>query len=681
MICIITTLTDSIRYLKGVGEKRASLYQKLDIHTPADLLYHFPRGYIDLRRCEQVATAPLGQLCALRLTLLSKSSEQRIRGGLSLWKLTATDDTDDLHITYFNAKYTVSNLKIGQEYIFYGKLTGTLLRREMASPQIFSPDQNALIPLYPLTSGLSQNSLRKDITTVLPMAHDHPDPLPEHLLEQYNLPPLGEALVHIHNPHDMDSMTLARRRFAFEELFSLALGFAMLKASKNSLTATPMLQLSLQPFFDALPFKPTSAQRRAIDQAVDDMCKPRPMNRLVQGDVGSGKTLVAAACCWYATQNSTQSALMAPTELLAGQHYRTLSSLLTPLGVRVGLLTGSLTAKAKKELYAKLQQGEIDLCIGTHALISPAVVWHNLSLVVTDEQHRFGVRQRAALREKGKSAHMLVMSATPIPRTLSLMIYGDLDLSVIDELPPGRTPIETLIIDSPKRTRAFGFIRGYLDRGFQAYLVCPLIEQGEQTPEGMMSAEDYAQDIVLPAFEGYPVELLHGRMKSGEKEAVMSRFVSGETKLLVSTTVIEVGVDVPSAVIMLVENAERFGLSQLHQLRGRVGRGREKSWCILVSDSTTDQAVERLSVMRQTSDGFVIAKEDLRLRGPGDFFGNRQHGLPNMHLADLSGDMELFEQAGQAAHNLLFDDPLLENYPALAAQVERLIQAVGELPN
>ena len=674
-------LTDDIRYLKGVGEKRAALYRKLGIETLDDLLRHFPRGYLDLRSCPLSHEAPLGEACPLRLTLMTKGREQRIRKGLSVWKLTAADDSGLVHITFFNAKYTVENLHIGSEYVFYGKLSGTLLRREMDSPQVFPASCRELLPLYPLTAGLTHHRLRQDMATALPLAKDLPDPLPEALRQRAALPPVFQALQQIHRPDSPGQAEQARRRFIFEELFTLSLGLSAVKRGRRQNTARPLVYHDPREFYATLPFAPTDAQKRAVGDAFADLCTNRPMNRLVQGDVGSGKTLVAAACGWLAAQNGLQSALMAPTELLAEQHHRTLCGLLEPFGVRVGLLTGSLTAAAKRKTKEALAAGQIDLCVGTHALLSEDVVWQDLSLVITDEQHRFGVGQRITLREKGSATHMMIMSATPIPRTLSLMIYGDLDVSVIDQLPPGRTPVETLLIDSTKRQRAFGFIRSYLDKGFQAYIVCPLVEQNEQTPEGLLAAEDYMKQIATPAFAGYRVELLHGKMKSRDKEAVMGRFVRGETQLLVATTVIEVGVDVPSAVIMMVENAERFGLSQLHQLRGRVGRGSEKSWCILVSDHKGQLSQQRLETMKRTTDGFKIAEEDLKLRGPGDFFGSRQHGLPQLKLADLTQDIALLELAQQEAAALFAADPTLAGHPHLARQVEKLIAAAGQLPN
>ncbi|MBP0963435.1 MAG: ATP-dependent DNA helicase RecG, partial [Oscillospiraceae bacterium] len=541
-------ITDDIRYLKGVGEKRAALYRKLGVETMADLLRHFPRGYLDLRSCPLSHEAPLGEPCPLRLTLMTKGREQRIRKGLSVWKLTAADDSGLVHITFFNAKYTVENLQVGSEYVFYGKLSGTLLRREMDSPQVFPANCHELLPLYPLTAGLTHHRLRQDVATALPLAKDLPDPLPEPLRQRANLPHVAQALQQRHRPDSPQQAEQARRRFIFEELFTLSLGLSAVKRGRRRNTALPLVYHDPQEFYATLPFTPTDAQKRAISDAFADLCTNRPMNRLVQGDVGSGKTLVAAACGWLAVKNGLQCALMAPTELLAEQHHRTLCGLLEPFGVRVGLLTGSLTAAAKRKTKEALANGQIDLCVGTHALLSEDVVWQNLSLVITDEQHRFGVGQRITLREKGTATHMMIMSATPIPRTLSLMIYGDLDVSVIDQLPPGRTPVETLLIDSAKRQRAFGFIRDYLDKGFRAYIVCPLVEQSEQTPDGLLAAEDYMTQIAAPAFEGYKIELLHGKMKPKDKEAVMGRFVRGETQLLVATTVIEVGVDVPSAV-------------------------------------------------------------------------------------------------------------------------------------
>ena len=678
---IFLELTDDIRYLKGVGERRGALYAKLEIHTLGDLLHHYPRAYLDLSHPVPVDEAIPGEVCAVRARIVQAKGEQRIRGGLSLFKFTAVDDRGSLlHITFFNARYTAMALHLEETYLFYGRMGGTLLRREMNSPQVFPPESSqAMQPVYPLTAGLSSKMIAANVAMALPLAQKMEDPLPPDLRQRQKLATLSYALPIIHRPPNQESLEIARRRLIFEELFTLSLGMEMLARGKRTQEAIPLPPVSMEPFFGALPFSLTQAQQRVIGEALGDMARSRPMNRLVQGDVGSGKTMVAAACVYHTVKNGRQAALMAPTELLAEQHFCTLSPLLEPLGVRVGLLTGSSTAVQKRQIKKSLADGTLDLVVGTHALLTKDVSFQALSLVVTDEQHRFGVDQRSALTQKGQAVHLLVMSATPIPRTLALIIYGDLDLSVIDQLPPGRTPVRTYRIDSEKRDRAYGFIRRHLEEGRQAYIVCPLIEADENSPQALTDATRLADRLREGPFKGFGVELLHGRMKPAEKEKVMGRFARGETQLLVSTTVVEVGVDVPNAVIMMVENAERFGLSQLHQLRGRVGRGGFQSHCILLSDSKSEDTLARLSALCRTTDGFAIAEEDLRLRGPGDFFGSRQHGLPQMKIADLVTDPALLAAAREESHALLEKDPLLEGHPPLLAQVQQLFSGNDRL--
>lgn len=679
------TMDSDIRYVKGVGESRAKLYHKLGIHTVGELLLHLPRRYLDLRRPFGVAGAPLGDAVAVRAMVARKGGEQRIRRGLSLFKVTAVDGGASLILTFWGSKYAVAALREGQEYLFYGRLEGTLTRREMQNPQVFPLSARGLVPVYPLTSGITSRSILGHITWVLETLGELRDPLPRELRQRYQLCDFDYAIRTIHHPGGEEETGTARHRLIFEELLALALGLAQLREGRVRGRAMPIPLVDLQPFYDALPFTLTQAQLRAIGEATGDLALARPMNRLVQGDVGSGKTVVAAACCYHAFRGGFQSAIMAPIELLAQQHYRTLSELLGPLGLRVALLTGSATPKEKRELKEALAAGAINLCVGTHALLTGDTRFHRLGLVVTDEQHRFGVGQRVALTGKGQHTHVLVMSATPIPRTLALILYGDLELSVIDQLPAGRQTIATYVIDSTKRDRAFGYIRQHLDQGLQAYIVCPLVEepeegQAEETPaQGLISAVAYAKELQEGAFRGYRVGLLHGKLKPKEKEAVMAAFAAGTTQLLVATTVIEVGIDVPDAVIMMVENAERFGLSQLHQLRGRVGRGEHPSSCILLSDSKAEATRRRLEVLRSTSDGFKIAEEDLKLRGPGDFFGMRQHGLPPMQIADLATDSRVLAQAQEAAAGLLAHDPNLESLPTLALRVRRMLGMVTGL--
>ena len=673
------SLDTSIQYLTGVGPKRAALYQKLDIHTVRDLLYYFPRSYIDLTAPCDIAAMPLFEQCAVRARVVAKSSPQYIRRGMTLFRVKVADDSGSMVITFFNAKYAVEALKYDTEYIFYGRSGGTLTRREMASPSIYPADlPNALIPVYPLTQGLSSKMVGANIAQALQLLGDElDDPIPAFIRQEYHLCHLQFALRNIHLPTDRESAEIARRRLIFEELLMLALSLRSVRDDTYTQTSYVCGKADLQPFFDQLPFTLTGAQQRAIDQVRQDLAKNTPMNRLVQGDVGSGKTMVAAAASYIAFQNHYMSALMAPTEILAQQHYHGLSKLLEPLGMRLGLLCGSMTAKEKRDIKERIALGMVDLVIGTHALISKDVDLPNLALVVTDEQHRFGVRQRASLSEKSNHPHTLVMSATPIPRTLALMIYGDLDVSSIDELPPNRQPVKTYVISSKIKERAYNFLKDHLDRGLQGYIVCPLVEAMETTPANLQNAEEYADKLARGPFQNYRVGVLHGKMRAKDREAIMQQFASGEIQLLVSTTVIEVGVDVPNAVIMMVENAERFGLSQLHQLRGRVGRGSVQSYCILISDTQNPDTKQRLQVLHQTNDGFKVAEYDLKARGPGDFLGKRQHGLPQLKIADLSSSMDTMEQVQQAAQRI-HEHPLSAGEKALLQQrIQHILSTVG----
>ena len=673
------SLDTSIQYLTGVGPKRAALYQKLDIHTVRDLLYYFPRSYIDLTAPCDIAAMPLFEQCAVRARVVAKSSPQYIRRGMTLFRVKVADDSGSMVITFFNAKYAVEALKYDTEYIFYGRSGGTLTRREMASPSIYPADlPNALIPVYPLTQGLSSKMVGANIAQALQLLGEElDDPIPAFIRQEYHLCHLQFALRNIHLPTDRESAEIARRRLIFEELLMLALSLRSVRDDTYTQTSYVCGKADLQPFFDQLPFTLTGAQQRAIDQVRQDLAKNTPMNRLVQGDVGSGKTMVAAAASYIAFQNHYMSVLMAPTEILAQQHYHGLSKLLEPLGMRLGLLCGSMTAKEKRDIKERIALGMVDLVIGTHALISKDVDLPNLALVVTDEQHRFGVRQRASLSEKSNHPHTLVMSATPIPRTLALMIYGDLDVSSIDELPPNRQPVKTYVISSKIKERAYNFLKDHLDRGLQGYIVCPLVEAMETTPANLQNAEEYADKLARGSFQNYRVGVLHGKMRAKDREAIMQQFASGEIQLLVSTTVIEVGVDVPNAVIMMVENAERFGLSQLHQLRGRVGRGSVQSYCILISDTQNPDTKQRLQVLHQTNDGFKVAEYDLKARGPGDFLGKRQHGLPQLKIADLSSSMDTMEQVQQAAQQI-HEHPLSAGEKALLQQrIQHILSTVG----
>ena len=666
--------------LRGVGPKRAQLFAKLGAPSVGALLRLYPRAYEDWSVVTPLAQTVLGETACVRATVLRPVKEHFVRKGMVLYKTQAADGMTRLDLTFFNNRFVANALQAGKEYLFYGKVEGNLVGRSMTSPAFASGDAPAgLRPIYRQTEGLPSRVVAAAIRQALDAcasALQH-DPLPAALLHQYSLCPLSEAIGQIHFPADHAALAAARRRLVFEELLTLQLGLLRLKGREKEGCAPQMKEDYTQEFFRLLPFRPTGAQERAASQCAADMKRAVPMSRLLQGDVGSGKTAVAAAVLYTAVKNGWQCALMAPTEILAEQHERSLSSFFEGTGLRIALLTGSVKPSRRREILQGLEQGDIDLAVGTHALLGEGVVFRRLGLVITDEQHRFGVAQRAALAKKGHAPHLLVMSATPIPRTLALMIYGDLDLSVLDELPPGRQNIATYAVGTALRPRIYRFLQKHLDQGLQAYIVCPLVEEGDSP---MASAEEYARRLSEREFAGYRVGLLHGRMKGSEKEAVMRDFQQNRIQLLISTTVVEVGVDVPNAVVMVIENAERFGLSQLHQLRGRVGRGKHASTCILVSDAQNEEALRRLRVMCETCDGFRIADEDLKLRGPGDFFGARQHGLPELRIADMLTDTAVLRETNLAARELLERDPKLEapEHRGLSELVEELFSTIGQ---
>lgn len=663
----------SIRTLKGVGERRAGLFQKLGAPTVGALLRLYPRAYEDLSHPCAVRSAPAGVPCAVRARVTENPKGARIRNGMTLYKAKAFDGEDEFALTFFNNPYVTNLLKEGRTYLFYGKVTANFLKREMTAPEFFPADScPAVRPVYRRTQGLSNRIIENAVREALKLLPETMrDPIPPSLRREHSLCGLRYAMENIHFPADPEAAAAARRRLIFEEFLVLQLGLSRRKGKGRAENRFRLQRDYSREFFSLLPYTPTGAQKRAVREAMADMMGDRTMNRLVQGDVGSGKTAVAAALCYSAVKNGLQAALMVPTEILARQHYRSLSAVLEPAGISTALLTASVPAAQKKEIFAGLAGGEIGLTIGTHALLSKDVVFQKLGLVVTDEQHRFGVAQRAALSAKGGNPHMLVMSATPIPRTLALMIYGDLDLSVLDELPPGRQKIRTYAVTSDKRPRAFGFLKKEIAEGGQCYIICPMIDEGQND---MASVEQYAEKLRTEWMPGCRIACLHGRMKPKEKEAVMRRFADGEISVLVSTTVVEVGVDVPNAVVMLIENAERYGLSQLHQLRGRVGRGKRQSYCILISDAQNEETAARFGIMCRTNNGFEIAEADLKLRGPGDFFGSRQHGLPALKIADMAADMESLNQAQGAARSILSRDPALElpEHRGLRAEVRQL---------
>ena len=668
-----------IETLSGVGVKRGGLFRKLGMHTVGELLRYYPRGYVDHSHPVLIAQTQADEVCCIKATVKAPANEHRIAGGRLLTRVRVYDESGSLPLTYFNNRYIKKMLKPGETYIFYGKITQGTGRKEMTAPE-FSPAQQGqrVRPIYSATAGLSSRQIETAVEHALLLLPEKvKEPIPRDIMEEYGLCNLRNAIENIHFPRDGQALKEARRRLVFEELLILNLGLRRLKVGRKDETSIVMQKDFTEDFFNLLPFRPTKAQLRATGDCVRDMMTGGPpMNRLIQGDVGSGKTAVAAALCYCASKNGWQAAFMAPTEILAEQHFQSLSGILEGTGVRVELLTGSMTPTRKKKIRESLLLGEIDLIIGTHALISDGVEFCRLGLCVTDEQHRFGVSQRAKLLAKGENPHLLVMSATPIPRTLALIIYGDLDISIIDELPPGRQTVDTMLIDSAKRHRMYGFMKKLINEGRQCYIVCPAVEESELQ---VASALKYAEELQRFEFRDYRVGLLHGKMKASDKERVMRAFANGEIDLLVSTTVIEVGVDVPNAVVMAVENAERFGLSQLHQLRGRVGRGKNKSYCILISDAQNEETVARLRTMCRTNNGFEIADMDLKLRGLGDFFGARQHGLPELKIADLT-DMDGLAAVQQAAEKILTESPDLSTGAArsLRAEIRRLFGRVGE---
>ncbi len=660
-------LNTPVSNFPGIGPARAQKLARLGIATAGDLLRYFPRDYEDRRSRSSIIRAPEGEPVCIQAMVAETPRLSRVRRGLDLVKVKAVDHSGMLNITYFNQSYLKDALRPGEEYIFFGMVEASGRTKQMTNPVTEPVGKNTvtgcILPRYPLTAGIS-NNLLASLTrkAVQGCAHLVDEALPETVLREYELAQSDFSYKNIHFPENFELLELARRRLIFEELFYLSAGLALLKERRSGAHGPACPCESLSEFLDLLPFSPTEAQRRVMEECRQDMAGGRPMNRLVQGDVGSGKTAVAAAAAWVAIHNGLQAALMAPTEILARQHAQSLSKLLAPGGIRVGLLIGSMTPAQKKDIRKQLKSGELQLVVGTHALLSGGVEFARLGLVIADEQHRFGVNQRAALTAKGERPHVLVMSATPIPRTLALIVYGDLDVSVIDQLPPGRMPVETFVVGEDKRQRMYGFVRKLVAEGRQVYMVCPAVEDN---PEGWEDLPDlkavtsYAEELSKQVFPDLRVGFVHGKLKAREKEAVMGAFSAGELDVLVSTTVIEVGVDVPNAALMIVENAERFGLSQLHQLRGRVGRGTHKSYCVLVTSSRSQVSRTRLKAMTDTTDGFKIAEEDLKLRGPGDFFGNRQHGLPQLRIADLAGDMRLLSQAQEAARRLLARDPEL----------------------
>ena len=679
-----TTLTPDtpVRYLKGVGPKTAERFEKLGILTLSDLLCHYPRRYLDFSKPYSIAEAPSDTECVVKAEVFAKPGGRILPGGRRMERITAGDDVSSLEVTWFNNPYAVQKLELGQEYYFQGIVTGGMLRRQMVNPQVRTDAQVASSPfeaVYPQTEGLTSSAIAKCVRQLLPHVELLPDPLPPGMLKKYRLLPKADAVRAIHCPASEEEAFAARRRLIYEELLVLQLGIGRMKNHGAASTGAPMQKADASPFWDALPFSPTGAQRRAVEEILTDMAGETSMNRLLQGDVGSGKTLVAAAAIWACIRAGYQAALLAPTEILASQHAENLNRLLAPFGMRVALLTGGMKAAPRRTTLAAIRNDEADLIVGTHAILSEGVEFARLGLAVVDEQHRFGVRQRGLLAEKAANPHLLVMSATPIPRTLGLLMYGDLDISILDELPPGRKPVKTRCITGKKRADLYGFLDREIGAGRQVYIVCPAIEDAGGS--GLNAVKSYYEDIAKALLPDRRVGLMHGRLKPKEKAEVMEDFKAGRLDALVSTTVIEVGVDVPNATVMVIENAERYGLSALHQLRGRVGRGAAESWCFLVSDNASESVQKRLRFLCSTSDGFAVAQYDLETRGPGDFFGSRQHGLPTLQVADLMNDTRTLHAAQSEAAALLAADPLLERpeHALLAHQVEQMFDQAGAM--
>ena len=652
-----------VSLLKGIGEQRERKLQKLGISTMEDLLTHYPREYKDRSEILKIADLPMDEPSTF-LAQVKEEGQNSRHGRLVYTRMKVYDETGSVGVLWYNQPYMKNSLKIGEWYLFSGKLQKKYGRTEILSPEIERIGENfaggRIIPVYPASEGISQKMLRNLIEDALSqMSGGMREELPLWLRKEYKLAERNFAIENIHFPKTEQGFYDARRRLVFEELFILQTALFQLKNTLEDSGEGIVLKKkkALQEGEEMLPFALTGAQKRVLQEIEKDMTSGKIMNRLVQGDVGSGKTAVAIITSYWAIQNGWQAAIMAPTEVLANQHFESFQKIFEPAGIKVVLLTGSLKAKEKREALAQVANGQAQMIVGTHAVIQKGVEYHNLGIAITDEQHRFGVRQRSTLAEKGENVHTLVMTATPIPRTLALILYGDLDISIIDELPPGRQKIDTSAVDSRYHQRIYTFIQKHVKEGRQAYVICPMIEENEKLE--VQNVLDYTEELIQELTE-CRVACVHGKMKAKEKQEIMDRFAAREIDVLVSTTVIEVGINVPNATIMLIENAERFGLAQLHQLRGRVGRGAEKSYCILVSDTKTKVAKERMKTMTESEDGFVISEKDLKLRGPGEFFGIRQHGLPELKIADLYKDMAILKEAQSAAAELLRKDRFLE---------------------
>ena len=669
-----------IEKLKGIGAKRGELFRKLGVNSIGQLLNFYPRAYENWTDVESICDLTDGQVCCIKATVCSHFNNANVQGkNKFISKVSVCDESGLIELVFFNNKYIDKMLKGNETYYFYGKVKRTFSSFQMISPA-FSKEKTgaSLHPIYKLTTGLTNYIVSNAVKTALDMLPETiNDPMPQKILREFDLVDLKTALFDIHFPKDNESLENARKRLVTEELLVLNLGLKNLKNHSRGQNKNIIVNDFSEEYEKLLPYKLTNAQKNSIKDCLSDVKNSdKIMNRLIQGDVGSGKTAIAGSLCYTFIKNGMQTAFMAPTEMLAEQHFKNFSKLFANSNIKVGLLIGSMTASNKNKVRQEIEAGEIDLIIGTHSLITDKTNFKNLALVITDEQHRFGVKQRSKLLDKGNNPHLLVMSATPIPRTLGLIIYGDLDISIVNELPPNRMVIDTLLIDTEKRDRAYNFILKHIEEGKQAYIVCPLVEEGDLD---IASVEEYGAELMLKYFRDVPIGIVHGKLKASQKEEIMRGFNENKIKILVATTVIEVGIDVPNATIMMIENAERFGLSQLHQLRGRVGRGKNKSYCILVSDKNYGPSYERLKVMCNTLNGFDVADADFKMRGPGDFFGSRQHGLPEMKIAGFS-DTENLELSQKICDYIIKNSDFLndEEYKGLRREISQLFSYSGD---
>jgi len=662
--------------IKGIGPKKAQLFAKLGIHTIWDLLYYFPGGYEDRRTFRLISECVVGEVCCLKLRPTRQIVERRLKPKLSLFLLYGSDGHENVCVKWFSAPFAKPKIRSGHVYNVYGVMTSQSGRKEFEmrymEDELDAKYTGVIVPVYRATAGLNSRQISEAVDSVFEHACDLPDCFDEEFRTKHNLISIGDAIKLLHRPSDFSETEEAHNRLAFEELFVLTLALSMIKERRSDKQGiTVNVASGVREYASKLPYELTDGQKKAINDICADMKSGRPMNRLVQGDVGCGKTAIAASVMYALAKCGYQSAFMAPTEILAQQHCATLQKMFGE-DIKIALFTSSV--KNKKQLSEAVSKGEYDVVVGTHALIEDNVKFSNLALCITDEQHRFGVNQRALLSAKSNNPHILVMSATPIPRTLSLILYGDLDISVVKSMPRGRMPIETYHITPNIKERAYGFLRKEIEAGHQCYIVCPLVEDSEAIEAS--SVESTVEELRNSSLRDVKTECVHGKMKADQKDDIMKRFKDKEIDVLVSTTVIEVGVDVPNATVMLIENAERFGLSQLHQLRGRVGRGDAKSYCILVSECSTDNCRERMKIMTESSDGFVISQKDLELRGSGQFFGTRQHGLPELKVANLFEDSHILQEAVEAANELIGSDPTLSSpsFSNIRSRIETLFE-------